>query len=402
MTNSSITDATPASFGAHELSRSFSDAIASDYVLLSKPNLLIGGSSSFLTALSQANGYQVVNNEAAFLSVADDTPFLHGAFGNGYMPFAVDGLGLYPSLKEMTEKALTMLSRDDDGFFLLIENEHIDTSGHSNDILRNVTEVLELEQAVSSVVSWLGSAEDTLVLVTADHETGGLSILQDNGIGVLPSVTWSTTGHTAKDVNLFALGQGAELFFDTVDNTDLFGLIANVPELPEAPQPTPLPSTSPSPTVTPTPGSNPGSGSGAPGLQLSHLANFKMRGNRLRLSFELVGKDSFENCSCELFQFSADGESDLSLGSFALRSEQETFFLKMPRMKQLPRRKDQRLSQIKSILRCSGETVSEQDYQKVRGLSRGKKFRSVRRNRWFRLLSKQLARKEERQRPLSP
>ncbi len=80
-----------------------------------------------------------------------------------------------PSLKEMTEKALDVLSKDKDGFFLMVEGGQIDWAGHSNDAGTMLHELIKFDEAVNSVYEWAKGREDTLVIVTADHETGSLA-----------------------------------------------------------------------------------------------------------------------------------------------------------------------------------------------------------------------------------
>ncbi len=77
-----------------------------------------------------------------------------------------------PTLKEMTEKALSLLSKDKDGFFLMVEGGQIDWAGHSNDAGTMLHEMIKFDEAVSSVYEWAKDRDDTLIIVTADHETG--------------------------------------------------------------------------------------------------------------------------------------------------------------------------------------------------------------------------------------
>jgi alkaline phosphatase len=116
-----------------------------------------------------------------------------------------------------------VLEEADNGFFLMIEGGRIDHAGHQNDLIRNIGEVLELSDTVEHVIDWAIDHPDTLVIVTADHETGGLSVTQNNGVGNLPSVTWSTTGHTATPVPAYVWGSDAQRIAKQIDdNTDIF------------------------------------------------------------------------------------------------------------------------------------------------------------------------------------
>jgi len=111
----------------------------------------------------------------------------------------------------------------------MVEGGRIDHAGHANDIVRNVHETLEFNNAVEQAVDWMGSRTDTLILVTADHETGGLSVLPGSDFDPYPTVSWSTTSHTATPVPVYAIGAGAEQILGITDNTGLFA-IAAVPE----------------------------------------------------------------------------------------------------------------------------------------------------------------------------
>ena len=122
----------------------------------------------------------------------------------------------------MTATALRVLDNNGQGFFLMVEGGKIDWAGHKNDLGRNVGETVEFAAAVEEVLKWLDGRNDTLIVITADHETGGLEVLKNNGKGTLPQVSWSTTGHTPVKVPVYAYGPGAEAFTGPMDNTDIF------------------------------------------------------------------------------------------------------------------------------------------------------------------------------------
>jgi alkaline phosphatase len=219
-----ITNATPAGFGAHAASRNDTTAIAKDYLTASRPNVLLGGGGCGMTpAEAVAAGYTVVTDAAGMLAL-DTTQdiMLSGQFGTSNMPYEYDGLGDLPHLSQMTATALQILSNDPDGFFLMIEGARIDEAGHNNDLPRNIGEVLEFDCAVRVVIDWAAGRTDTLVLVTADHETGGLDVIKDNGAGNLPTCAWSSTGHTNAKVKIYAWGVNAERVMETLDNTEIF------------------------------------------------------------------------------------------------------------------------------------------------------------------------------------
>ena len=128
----------------------------------------------------------------------------------------------------MTVKALDILDADPDGFFLLVENENIDESGHGNHIQRHVAATVEFDKAVENTLNWAADRNDTLIIVTSDHECGGLTVLNHRGPGLYPDVVWSTTGHTQAAVPIYARGPRSERFVGTLDNTDFFEILTGV------------------------------------------------------------------------------------------------------------------------------------------------------------------------------
>ncbi len=104
-----------------------------------------------------------------------------------------------PHLSEMTTKALDLLGGHPDGFFLMIEGGLIDWAAHENNIRRATREVVEFHNACAAALAWMNGRDDTLLIVTADHETGGLTAT-NAGAGNYPVASWSTGGHTGANV----------------------------------------------------------------------------------------------------------------------------------------------------------------------------------------------------------
>jgi hypothetical protein len=110
---------------------------------------------------------------------------------------------------------------------LFVEQEQTDTGGHANDLNMVVTAAVEFDTMVDQVLHWAQGRDDTLILVGADHETGGLDVNEPNPQqGVVPSHSYSSTGHSSADVRFFASGVSASRLAGTLDNTELFPLLA--------------------------------------------------------------------------------------------------------------------------------------------------------------------------------
>jgi alkaline phosphatase len=236
VTTTYVEHATPAAFGAHEPSRDNYTNIANDYLTQTQPNILFGGCG--YTSAADSYGYVEVFDRAGMQALdTDAVDRVSGQFGSGYMPYEYDGLGSLPHLSEMTATALDILDKDADGFFLMVEGGMIDQACHSNDLIRSIYETIEFANAVQVAIEWAAGRNDTLILVAADHETGGLTVTANNGAGVLPSVTWATTGHTAANVPAYAWGVNAELISGVMDNTEMFEVVTT--DMPVASNPSP-------------------------------------------------------------------------------------------------------------------------------------------------------------------
>jgi len=227
VTTSFMTDATPAAFGAHAANRSLTGEIARCYFTQSQPDVLYGGGGNCITASNAAAaGYTVVTDRRSMLSL-DNASVSHvsGQFGKGPMRYEYDGVRGMPHLSEMTASALSILEHNRSGFFLMIEGGNIDHACHINNPIRMVKEMLDFEKSIQLVEKWAANRNDTLIIVTADHETGGLSVMKEKRHGWLPKVSWKTRGHTGTNVGLWARGPGSSRFSGQISNTNIIGAV---------------------------------------------------------------------------------------------------------------------------------------------------------------------------------
>jgi alkaline phosphatase len=147
-------------------------------------------------------------------------------------PFVVPLTTDVPTLKDLTLAAINVLDDDPDGFVLMVEGGAIDWANHSNLAGRMVEETISFNDAITAACAWVeanGGWDNTLVIVTADHESGGLAgpdskrglePVVNQGKGQLPKLEWETSGHTNSLVPVFAKGAGAELLKLVADQQD--------------------------------------------------------------------------------------------------------------------------------------------------------------------------------------
>ncbi|NOZ30196.1 MAG: alkaline phosphatase [Chloroflexi bacterium] len=243
VTTTQIAHATPAAFVAHVQSRQEMQEIARQMIAAKVDVLLGGGEDEFLPTTAtgcypqpgeRTDGRNLITEAVAagYVYVCDATSFaavdpastsrLLGLFADEGMvrPFS-------PSLADMTRKAIEILSRDPDGFFLMVEGGQIDWASHANRAADTITDVIGLDEAVTVAKTYAASAPNTLIIVTADHETGGMSVdltSGEQGPFSMPDgtpfyVSWTTRGHTGVNVPTTALGPWSHLLSGEYENT---------------------------------------------------------------------------------------------------------------------------------------------------------------------------------------
>lgn len=213
----SITDATPAAFYGHQSDRSFEREIAADF-LQNPVQVLIGGGYRFfneekiLDTLRQ-RGYSVANQfdalaklKAPFVLLDDEAVI---SVGQGRKEFLTLSL----------RKTLGELSKNEAGFFVMAEGAQIDYGGHANDLSYVVKEMLDFDKAVGEALQFADQNGETLVIVTADHKTGGLTLLDGNLKQGYVDGHFSTNDHSGIMVPVFAYGPHSLDFRGVYENT---------------------------------------------------------------------------------------------------------------------------------------------------------------------------------------
>jgi alkaline phosphatase len=125
------------------------------------------------------------------------------------------------SLPISTQTALNILDQNKKGFFIMIEGSQIDWGGHENNTIYLIKEMLDFDQAIGKALEFAAKDGETLIIVTADHETGGFSLIGGDMKTGMVKGAFTTGEHTAVMVPVFAYGPGAENFTGIIENTDI-------------------------------------------------------------------------------------------------------------------------------------------------------------------------------------
>ena len=222
---SSITHATPAAFYAHQVSRKMDEEIALD-LFNSNIDVIIGGGRKHFKNRSDKRdlieGFQLKDYK-----YIEDYKKLDRRTGKKILALlANDYLDKYDKREDFYEvafyAAFRKLIKDDDGFFLMIEGSQIDWAGHANNDKYLIGEMLEFDKLVGMVLKYLGQDNETLIIVLADHETGGVAITGGSMDDKTVDLKFASKKHTPVLIPVFAQGPGAENFVGVYENTQIF------------------------------------------------------------------------------------------------------------------------------------------------------------------------------------
>jgi alkaline phosphatase len=227
-----VTHATPATFIAHQVNRNRHEEIAKD-VVNSDIDVFMGGGIRYFASRSdstnllkvlQEKGYyidtqSVVKNPEINFPAGKIPEKLAGLYAEDHLVRIDSGRGNF--LPEATRRAIELLHQREEGFFLMVEGSQIDWGGHANEIGYIISETMDFDQAVGEALRFAATDGRTLVVVTADHETGGLALLSGDCNSGFVTGKFTTSDHSGCMVPVFAYGPGAELFSGIYDNTDI-------------------------------------------------------------------------------------------------------------------------------------------------------------------------------------
>ncbi len=224
VSTSSITHATPASFIAHQPKRSMYEEIADDF-LKTDIDVFIGGGYKHFTERKDGRnlveelkqkGYTVERDMGKIKKVkSGKLAGLTADTHNGRLAERGDMLPV------ATETAINILSQNKKGFFLMVEGSQIDWGGHAGSTVYIVEDMLDFDQAIGKAIEFAAKDGETLVVITADHETGGMALTDGDKTSGMVKAGYPLGGHTAVMVPVFAYGPGAEHFSGIMENTDI-------------------------------------------------------------------------------------------------------------------------------------------------------------------------------------
>ncbi|QNL51045.1 alkaline phosphatase [Olivibacter sp. SDN3] len=226
LTNDRITGATPSSFFAHQSERDHSAAIAYD-ILNSPVRLFIGGSHPSLSADSSKLKQQLLQKGTVIQ--ADFKGLEKLPLDQQVICFAQDDAAKeYHMLEEAFDVALRRMDNQGDRFFIMLEGAKIDGGGHSNKIAQCIEEYLSFDRLLGKALQYADAHEGTLVVVTSDHETGGLVLVDGDYKKGFVLGEFITNDHTGAPIPVYSYGTGAQRFTGFMQNSDIGERILDV------------------------------------------------------------------------------------------------------------------------------------------------------------------------------
>lgn len=219
-------DATPCDFCCHNIDRDKEEELVGDYPTSGVDFVFGGGAQKFTNRKDGRDIFKELQKKGYHISHTLDDFF---AYDKNSRIFAVpyDKDTPLPDergdlLARASMKGISLMNQNKNGFFMMIEGSQLDDYGHFNQLDLLMKETLDFDQTVGEVMKWAAKDGETLVVVTADHETGGLTLVNGNKDEGRVECCFSTKDHSGAMVPVYAFGPGAENFTGIFENTDVF------------------------------------------------------------------------------------------------------------------------------------------------------------------------------------
>lgn len=219
-------DATPCDFCCHNIDRDKEEELVGDYPTSGVDFVFGGGAQKFTNRKDGRDIFKELQKKGYHVSRTLDDFF---AYDKNSRIFAVpyDKDTPLPDergdlLTRASMKGISLMNQNKNGFFMMIEGSQLDDYGHFNQLDLLMKETLDFDQTVGEVMKWAAKDGETLVVVTADHETGGLTLVNGNKDEGRVECCFSTKDHSGAMVPVYAFGPGAENFTGIFENTDVF------------------------------------------------------------------------------------------------------------------------------------------------------------------------------------
>ena len=227
-------DATPADFCCHNINRDNEQEIVADYPTSGVDFAFGGGAKYFTNRKDGRNIFEELKNQGYYIARTWEELEKRESGKVFCVPYEVDTP--LPDergdlLARATMKGISLMNQNKNGFFMMVEGSQLDDYGHFNQLDMLMKELHDFDRTIGEVMKWAAKDGETLVVVTADHETGGLTLHGGDLATGRIEARFASTGHTGVMVPVYAFGPGAEEFTGFMDNTEIFWKIKKLMRL---------------------------------------------------------------------------------------------------------------------------------------------------------------------------
>lgn len=227
-------DATPADFCCHNINRDNEQEIVADYPTSGIDFAFGGGAKYFTNRKDGRNIFEELKNQGYYIARTWEELEKRESGKVFCVPYEVDTP--LPDergdlLARATMKGISLMNQNKNGFFMMVEGSQLDDYGHFNQLDMLMKELHDFDRTIGEVMKWAAKDGETLVVVTADHETGGLTLHGGDLATGRIEAKFASTGHTGVMVPVYAFGPGAEEFTGFMDNTEIFWKIKKLMRL---------------------------------------------------------------------------------------------------------------------------------------------------------------------------